>query len=71
MGDGCSTLNFNHPASSSNQLQNFDLNYGQLELSLAKITIDKSDRQIGLHLDAGFGETLRIDRHILLHLVHS
>lgn len=58
-GDGYFTVNFNHPASGSNQLQNFDLNYGQPELSLAKITIDKSDKHLGLHLDAGFGETLR------------
>jgi hypothetical protein len=59
LGDGYFTFNFNHPVSGSNQLQNFDLNYGQPELSLAKITIDKSDQQLGLHVDAGFGETMR------------
>ncbi|MDQ6705716.1 MAG: porin, partial [Acidobacteriota bacterium] len=41
LGDGYFTFNFNHPASGSNQLQNFNLNYGQPELNLAKITIDK------------------------------
>ncbi len=60
LADGYITLNSNHPASNSNQLQNFDINYGQPEMSLAKFTIDKSDKILGVHLDAGFGETLRL-----------
>lgn len=60
LGDGYFTFNFNHPASGSNQLQNFNLNYGQPELNLAKITIDKSDKAFGFHVDAGFGEAMRL-----------
>lgn len=60
LADGYFTENSNHPSSNSNQLQNFNLNWGQPELSLAKVTIDKSDKVIGLHLDAGFGETMRL-----------
>jgi hypothetical protein len=59
MADGYITLNSNHPASNSNQLQNFDINWGQPELSMAMFTIDKSDQLLGIHLDAGLGETFR------------
>jgi hypothetical protein len=57
--DGYFTLNFNHPALINNQAQNFDLNWGQPELSLGKITIDKSDKVFGFHVDLGTGETMR------------
>ena len=60
LADGYFTFNSNHPANGSNQLQNFNLNYGQPELDLAKITIDKSDKAIGFHVDAGFGEAMRL-----------
>jgi hypothetical protein len=60
MADGYFTLNFNHPMSNSNQLQNFDINWGQPEMSLAKFTVDKSDKILGIHLDAGLGETMRL-----------
>jgi hypothetical protein len=59
VADGYFNLNFNHPSANPNQLQNFDINGGQPELSLAKITIDKSDKVVGFHVDAGFGETMR------------
>jgi len=59
MADGYFSDNFNHPQASNNQLQNFDVNYGSPRLSLFKATIDKSDSVIGLHIDAGFGETMR------------
>ncbi len=42
LADGYFTANFNHPKSNGNQLQNFDINNNQLELSLAKVTVDKS-----------------------------
>lgn len=60
MADGYITLNSNHPASNSNQLQNFDINWGQPELSMAMVTVDKSDKILGIHVDAGFGETFRL-----------
>jgi hypothetical protein len=59
LADGYVTANWNHPQPINNQLQNFDLNYGQAELSLIKFTIDKSDKVLGIHLDTGFGETMR------------
>jgi len=60
MADGYFTLNSNHPASNSNQLQNFDINWGQPELSMAMFTVDKSDKMLGIHVDAGLGETFRL-----------
>lgn len=59
LADGYFSDNFDHPQSSYNQLQNFDLNYGQPEMSLVKVTVDKSDSVFGIHVDAGFGETMR------------
>lgn len=43
-----------------NQLQNFDLHTGAPRLSLAKFTVDKSDKVFGIHLDVGVGETMRL-----------
>jgi hypothetical protein len=60
LADGYVTANFNHPYGNSNQLQNFDINYGQPELSLLKGTIDKSDKMLGIHVDVGLGETMRL-----------
>ena len=60
MADGYITLNSNHPMSNSNQLQNFDINWGQPELSMAMFTVDKSDKILGIHVDAGLGETFRL-----------
>ncbi len=60
MADGYITLNSNHPVSNSNQLQNFDINWGQPELSMAMFTVDKSDKVLGIHVDAGLGETFRL-----------
>ena len=60
MADAYFTANFNHPISNANQLQNFDINNNQGEFSLGKVTVDKSDKMIGFHVDAGFGETMRL-----------
>lgn len=60
MADGYITLNSNHPVSNSNQLQNFDINWGQPEISMAMFTVDKSDKVLGIHVDAGLGETFRL-----------
>ena len=58
--DGYITYNGNHPVSGANQLYSFNTQEGQPELSLAKVTIDKSNAVFGLHVDAGFGETMRL-----------
>jgi hypothetical protein len=59
LADGYVTANWNHPSPINNQLQNFNMNYGQAELSLIKFTLDKSDKMLGIHIDTGFGETMR------------
>src|ERR1019366_9183981 len=60
LADGYFNLNLDHPASNLNELQNFDTHWDQPELSLAKVTIDKSDQMLGIHLDVGVGETMRL-----------
>jgi hypothetical protein len=52
--------NPNGPSGDFNALQNFDLHTGAPRLSLAKFTLDKSDKVFGIHLDIGAGETLRL-----------
>ncbi len=59
LADGYVTKNFNTPSSNFNQLQNFNLTSGRPELSLAKFTVDKSDKVFGIHADIGAGETMR------------
>src|SRR5580704_16557633 len=44
LADGYFSENFNHPTPISNQLQNFNLNWGTPEMSLVKFTVDKSDK---------------------------
>jgi hypothetical protein len=60
LADGYFTFNYNHPISGADQLQNFNLNYGQPELDLAMLTVDKSDQALGFHMEAGFGEAMRL-----------
>lgn len=57
--DGYFTLNFNHPQSGKDQLQNFNFHDNEAGLNLAKVTIDKSDQMFGFRIDAGTGEALR------------
>jgi hypothetical protein len=60
LADGYFTLNLNHPSDGANELQNFDLKWGQPEFSLVKVAVDKSDQVVGFHVDAGLGETMRL-----------
>jgi Putative beta-barrel porin-2, OmpL-like. bbp2 len=60
LADGYFTTNFNHPMGSANQFYNFDINNATPEMSLVKVTVDKSDKLFGFHVDAGFGETMRL-----------
>jgi hypothetical protein len=60
LADGYFGLDLNHPTNSANQLQNFDTMWGQPENSLVKFTVDKSDKVFGIHVDVGFGETMRL-----------
>src|SRR5215831_17932112 len=62
--DGYYAGNSNHPHDAAlgqyNPLQNFDLHWGQPIISFAKFTIDKSDTPLGVHVDVGLGETMRL-----------
>lgn len=54
--DGYYSLNFNHPASRSNNgLRFFDLKANQLSLSMAKLSIDHTPDPVGFKLELGFG----------------
>lgn len=60
LADAYTTWNGNHPPQGIQQLQNFDLHAGVPRFSFGKFTIDKSDKVIGVHLDVGVGETMRL-----------
>ncbi|HZL57778.1 MAG TPA: outer membrane beta-barrel protein [Bryobacteraceae bacterium] len=60
LADGYVDHNSNNPSLGFNQLQNFDLHSGVPRLSLIKGTVDKSDKVLGIHLDIGAGETMRL-----------
>src|SRR5690349_19461308 len=60
LADGYITWNGNHPTLDLNPLQNFNLHAGTPRLSLIKGTVDKSDSVLGIHLDIGAGETMRL-----------
>lgn len=53
--DGYYSFNFNHPASRSNQIRNFDISNGQFALSMAKLTMEHAADPVGFRVDLGFG----------------
>jgi hypothetical protein len=53
-------LNFNHPASGDNQLQNFDFRANEFSLNMAKITIAHTPDPIGFDLDIGGGRAYEV-----------
>jgi hypothetical protein len=60
MADAYVTRNGNGPTQDLNGLQNFNLHSGAPRFSLGKFTVDKSDKVIGIHVDVGVGETMRL-----------
>jgi hypothetical protein len=54
--DGYYSLNFNHPASQSNQLRNFDVKANQFSLNMTKLTMEHAAEPIGFRVDLGFGK---------------
>ena len=54
--DGYYSLNFNHPASRTNQLRNFDVMANQFSLSMAKLVMEHSADPVGFRVDLGFGK---------------
>jgi hypothetical protein len=60
LADAYVSHNGNHPSLDGNPLQNFDIHSGNPRFSLGKFVIDKSDKVIGVHVDVGVGETMRL-----------
>jgi len=53
--DGYYSANFNHPASQTNQLYNFNVKANQFSLNMAKLTMAHTADPIGFQIDLGFG----------------
>jgi hypothetical protein len=58
--DGYYSLNFNHPASQTNQLRNFDVKANQFSLNMAKVTLEHAAEPVGFRLDLGFGRAFEM-----------
>jgi hypothetical protein len=58
--DGYYLANFNHPASSYNQLYNFDVKANQFSLNMAKLTMSHDPDPVGFRVDFGFGRAFDI-----------
>jgi hypothetical protein len=58
--DGYYSLNFNHPASRTNQLRNFDIKANQFSLNMAKVTLEHAAEPVGFRLDLGFGRAFEM-----------
>jgi hypothetical protein len=58
--DGYYSLNFNHPASRTNQLRNFDVQANQFSLNMAKLVLEHSPEPLGFRVDLGFGKAFEI-----------
>jgi hypothetical protein len=54
--DGYYGVNFNHPASQTNQLRNFDVKANQFSLNMAKLTMEHAADPVGFRVDLGFGK---------------
>ena len=53
--DGYYVFNFNHPASQTNGLYNFDTAANQFSLNMAKLSMSHSADPVGFQVDFGFG----------------
>src|SRR5437868_4949823 len=53
--DGYYDFNFNHPASQTNGLYNFNTAANQFSLNMAKLSLSHSADPIGFQVDFGFG----------------
>jgi hypothetical protein len=58
--DGYYSYNANHPASSVNQLRNFDVKANQFSLNMAKFSLSHTADPVGFQLDFGFGRAFDI-----------
>ncbi|MBI4907071.1 MAG: porin [Acidobacteria bacterium] len=53
--DAYYSLNFNHPASTTNNLRNFDVRANQFSLNMAKLELQHAPDPVGFRIDLGFG----------------
>jgi hypothetical protein len=58
--DGYYVFNANHPASSTNQLYNFDTKANQFSLNMAKLSMSHTADPVGFQVDLGFGRAFQI-----------
>jgi hypothetical protein len=58
--DGYYDFNFNHPASGTNGLYNFDTDANQFSLSMVKLSMSHTADPIGFQVDFGFGKAFDI-----------
>jgi len=58
--DGYYSLNFNHPASRTNVLRNFDVRANSFSLNMAKLTMEHGPDPVGFRVDLGFGRAFDI-----------
>lgn len=58
--DGYYSLNFNHPASGTNVIRNFDVRANQFSLNMAKLEISHVADPVGFRVDLGFGRAFEI-----------
>ncbi len=58
--DGYYSLNFNHPASRTNVIRNFDVRANSFSLNMAKVTMEHGPDPIGFRMDFGFGRSFDI-----------
>jgi hypothetical protein len=58
--DGYYSLNFNHPASGTNNLRNFDIRANQFSLNMAKLEMQHTPDPVGFRIDLGFGRAFDI-----------
>ncbi len=58
--DAYYSLNFNHPASRTNVLRNFDVQANQFSLNMAKLSLERLPDPLGFRVDLGFGRAFDI-----------
>lgn len=58
--DGYYSFDANHPASSMNQLYNFDVKANQFSLNMAKVSLSHTADPVGFQVDLGFGRAFDI-----------
>lgn len=62
MLDGYYGFNNNHPESGVNKLYNFNDRTDQVDLNLAKLTVNRDPSPIGFRVDVGFGRAFEIEK---------